>query len=277
MKKIWELIRNTFTHATAKNTSRMGAALAYYTTFSLAPLLLIFISVVGLYFSKTYVLESLSHGVSSLFGSSVGEYVIAIARATNAVQLGVVGTILSIAVVIYGALSMFGELSTDLNELWKVETKKKIEKQIGVQIVISFCKEKGLQFLLLVALATIFMLTLLVGIILARIPMYSLLANAGLFFLSVVTFALIYRILPNSNLPWSEIWLGSLVTSVLFFIGRLVIGYYLREIADISVYGAAGSLAVILIWIYYSARVFFFGASFIFVHSRQNGVLSSTQ
>jgi membrane protein len=250
------------------NVPRLGASLAYYTLFALAPILVVAIAIGGLVFGPEAVRGEIVGQIQGLIGREGAEAVQAMLEGASRPGSSIAATVAGIITFFLGATGAFLELQTALNAIWHVEPKSdgSYWRVLVMQRVISFGLVVALGFLLLTSL--------LVSAALAAIHRYMGNAFPGVVVLwealnvivslTVITllFALIYKVLPDVKLSWRDVWIGALVTAGLFSIGRLVIGLYLGTASIASTYGAAGSVVVILIWVYYSAQIILLGAEF---------------
>jgi membrane protein len=255
---------------------RLGAALAYYLVFALAPGLNFNISVAALVLGEEQARSQIIAEIRDLVGSNTAEALQATIDSVHRTGGGLLPTSLGIVTLLFGLWGVFGELQDALNTIWGVTTKP----GRGVLAIIkerfwSFAMVVGVGFLLLVSLALsawIAAMGTFVGGALS-VPA-ALLETINAVFSTVVIalmFAMIFKLLPDVTIAWSNVWLGATVTALLFTAGKSLIGLYLGRTAVGSAYGAAGSLVVILIWIYYSAQILFFGAEFTKVYTRRTG------
>ena len=250
------------------NVPRLGASLAYYTLFALAPILVVAIAIGGLVFGPEAVRGEIVGQIQGLIGREGAEAVQAMLEGASRPGSSIAATVAGIITFFLGATGAFLELQTALNAIWHVEPRSdgSFWRVLVMQRVISFGLVVALGFLLLTSL--------LVSAALAAIHRYMGNAFPGVIVLwealnvivslTVITFlfALIYKVLPDVKLSWRDVWIGALVTAGLFSIGRLVIGLYLGTASIASTYGAAGSVVVILVWVYYSAQIILLGAEF---------------
>lgn len=277
MKKIWELIKATFSEWSADKASRLAAALAYYTIFSLAPLLIIVIAVAGFVFGEQAARGEVVNQIEGLVGSQGAEAVqTMIENAGASKSTGIVATIIGLATLIFGATGVFAQLQDALNTVWGVEAKSGggIMGTIKNRLL-SFTMVLGIGFLLLVSLAVSAALSGLSNYLNSVMPGSDLIWQILNFVISfsVVTllFALIFKVLPDVEIDWSDVWMGAIITALLFTIGKFLIGLYLGRSSVSSTYGAAGSLVVLLLWIYYSAQILLLGAEFTQVYANSYG------
>ena len=255
----------------------MGASLAYYTLFALAPILVVAIAIGGFVFGPDAVRGQIVGQVQGLVGPDGGQAVQAMLE--GAAHRGGSGLATAAGIITFflGATGAFLELQTDLNTIWRVKPK---ESGSFIRVLIM---QRVISFGLVVALGFLLLTSLLVSAALSAIHNYLGATFTGLVVLwealnvllslGVITllFALIYKVLPDVKLGWSEVWVGALVTAGLFTIGKLLIGLYLGTTSMASTYGAAGSVIIVLVWVYYSAQVILLGAEFTRAYVEQFG------
>jgi membrane protein len=245
---------------------RLGAALSYYTVFSLAPVLIVSVAVAGLVFGSEAASGRIVEQLGGLMGPE-GASVIQtlIERASLNPDAGWVATAVGVVTILFGASGAFGELKHALNRIWEVEAPKQEGwlRLLRTRLA-SFSMVLAIGFLLLVSLVISAALSVLNGYSKAAGELMAPLLAGGNFLLSfaVVTalFALMFRVLPDRKVDWSAIWPGAALSALLFLLGKSLIGIYLGNTAVASVYGAASSLVVLLVWVYYSTQVMFLGA-----------------
>jgi membrane protein len=249
--------------------SSKGAALALYMVFSLAPMLILVIAVAGAFFGEQAVRSELVDQLRELMGDRGAEVIQIVLASAHESGSGIVATIASVCVLIFSATTAFAELKESLDELWDVRGKR-------AKGVHGLVRSRLLSFGLVLVLALFLLISLTVNAGLAAAHNYygALWANStfaviaeilsGVFSFAVVAalFAVIYKLLPNTIIPWKHVIPGAMVTAALFLLGKWGIGLYLGRGAVASAYGAAGSVVALLLWIYYSAQIFFFGAVF---------------
>jgi membrane protein len=250
------------------NVPRLGASLAYYTLFSLAPVLVVAIAIGGLIFGQEAVRGEIVGQIKGLIGREGAEAIQAMLEGASRPSTGIAATAAGVVTFFLGATGAFLELQTSLNTIWRVtpKTDGSFFKVLVMQRLISFG--------LVVAMGFLLVTSLLVSAVLAAVHTYMGNAFPGVVVLwealnvvislGVITllFAMIYKVLPDVRLGWADVWIGALVTAGLFTIGKLLIGMYLGTAGVASTYGAAGSVVVILVWVYYSAQIILLGAEF---------------
>lgn len=260
--------------------SRLAAALAYYTIFSLGPLLIIVIAVTGFFWQKEAVQLAVMSQVQGLVGADGADFVSSLLTSASSPARGIFATIVGLITLIIGALGAFNELHNALNTIWEVkeeETKGFVEsiKKIIFSRLLSFSMVLGIGFLLLVSLVISAGLSAAQETLGNAIPVSEILMQIVNLIISIgvitVLFALIFKFLPDAEIAWRDVWLGAFVTALLFSLGKFLIGLYLGNSAVASSFGAAGSLVLLLIWIYYSAQILFFGAEFTQVYANKFG------
>jgi membrane protein len=278
LRVLWSLLVETFFEWSEDRAPRLGAALAYYTVFALAPGLIVIIAVAALLLGKEAAQGQIIGEVQNLVGFAGAQAVTAAIESARGAGRSAVATGLAAITLLFGLWGVFGELQDALNTIWGVTTKP----GRGVIAVVkerfwSFAMVVGIGFLLLVSLAASAWLAALGKVFSRLLPLPAPVmetANALLSFVIIgLMFAVMYKLLPDVRVAWGNVWLGAAVTALLFTIGKSLIGLYLGRSTLASVYGAAGSLVVILLWIYYSAQIVFFGAEFTKVYSRRFGAV----
>ncbi len=255
---------------------RHGAALAYYTVFSIAPLLVIVIAVAGLVFGQQAAEGRIIAQIQELVGQQGAQFIQTLLQNARKPSSSIVASIIGVVTLLIGALGVFGQLQDSLNTIWEVQPKEG-RGIIGVikDRFLSFAMVLGTAFLLLVSLVISAALTAFDKYFDGRLPMSVNLLQTANFFISlgVVTalFAIIFKYLPDAKIRWRDVWMGAMLTALLFTIGKFLLGIYIGHGSFGSTYGAAGSLVIVLAWVYYSAQVLFFGAEFIRVYACRHG------
>lgn len=255
--------------------ARLAASLSYYTVFSIPPLLILFLVVAGQLYDQTAVRTQLIDQISGLVGPTGAEAIGMILDNASSPEGTIIATLVSFATLLFGASGVFGQLQDALNTIWNVEI---VESGLLLTIqkrFFSFTMVLGVAFLLMVSLVVSSWLAALNTFVSDVIPTLVILAQIVNFMVSLVVisvlFALIFKVVPDIKIAWGDVWIGAIVTALLFTIGKWGIGLYLGNSAPSSTYGAAGSLIVILLWVYYSAQILFFGAEFTQVYANKFG------
>ncbi len=256
---------------------RLSSSLAYYAIFSLAPLLVIVISMAGLVFGEQAARGQLSHEIASLAGKGAGDAIQAAVQSSAARKsASMLATVISTALLLFGASTVFAELKDALNAICGVVVKPG-------RPFFTLIRDRFFSFSIVLAIGFLLLVSLMVSVLLGALGFYmssrfrlpSAIWQVWDFVISfaVVTglFAMIFKFLPNVRLRWRDVWLGAVTTSLLFTLGKFVIGYYLATSSVASSFGAAGSVVIVLAWIYYSACILFFGAEITKGYARKFG------
>jgi membrane protein len=251
-----------------------GAAIAFYAITSLAPVVLIVIAVAGLVFGQEAAQNAISGQFSALMGKQAADLLESVIASASAKSSGVVATVIGIVTLIATASGVFGEMQAALNTIWKTRSRGTILSRLVRARIASLGLVGALGFLLIVSLAVSAGLTAFANH-LDMLPVGAVLLSGLNFAISLLLFAVlfgaIYKVLPDRTLQWKDVIVGALMTSVLFNIGKTIIGWYIGSSAVASSYGAAGGLIVLLLWVYYSAQIFLFGAEFTKIYANAHG------
>lgn len=276
LKTFWEILKETVREFGEDKASRLAAALAYYTVFSLTPLLVIVIGVAGLLVSTTQVQETIIQQVQSMAGADTAQTVNEMLTNFNRPGGGIITIVVGVVTLILGATGVFGQLHDALNTIWEVQPKAN-------RGILGMLKDRFLSFTMVLGLGFLLLVSLVITTGLSAVgTFFGNLLPLGEWFWQIVNliisvgvitllFALIFQVLPDVDIAWKDVWIGALFTSILFNIGKFVLSYYLGTAAVTSGYGAAGSLIVILLWVYYSSQILFLGAEFTQVYARRFG------
>ncbi len=258
----------------------MGAAISYYTVFSLAPLLVIVIAIAGAVFGREAVTGQIVAQLSGLIGKDGAQVVQALVAAASDTDKGLVAGLISVVILVIGATTVFAELQSALDRIWHVPVK---DKPSGISALLrtrmlSFGLILGVAFLLMVSLSVSAAVAALGGWAGGLLPGWEVLLQIINISISVsistLMFAMIYKLMPSTPIAWRDVWVGAGVTAVLFEVGKLLIGLYLGKSSVTESFAAAGSLVVLLAWVYYAAQVFLLGAEFTKVYADEHGSLS---
>ena len=271
---IWKVIRGALKGWSDDNCSSMGAALAFFSLLSMGPLLLLVIAVTGLVLGRDEAQTLLLTQLAGLLGDTGAEGVTTVLESTSSREGGIMTTAISGAILLIGATTVFAELQDDLNRIWKCEP----AKSNGVW---AFVRKRLLSFGLVLVLGFLLLVSLAVSAFVAYMgetwfgslaqAIARLLELAASLAVMTLLFALTFKILPARRIPWGDVVLGSFITAILFSIGKYLIGLYIGKSAVASSFGAAGTLVVAIIWVYYSAQIFFLGAEFTRAYSHAHG------
>jgi len=272
LKNFWILVKAAASSWVDDYAQSMGAALAYYTAFSIAPLLLIVISVAGLVFGVEAARGEIVGQLQGLMGQQGAAAVQSLLESVNKPAEGITATLAGVVLLLIGATSVFGELQDALDRIWRAPKRHKS----GIW---SLLRGRLLSFAMIMGIGFLLMMSLVVSAALAALgkwwgPMFAdwaVLANLADFLVSfaftTTMFAMIYKTMPRAEVDWADVWIGAIVTALLFTIGEFLIGLYLGKSGVTSGFGAAGSLVVLLVWVYYSAQVFLMGAEFTWAYA----------
>ncbi len=275
-KQAFTILKETVTDWLDDKAARLAAALAFYTLLSLAPLLVLAVSVAGLVFGEDAARGEVASQLSGLLGVQGAEAIQTVLANAKSPTSGILGTIVGLAVLLFGASGVFGELQGALDLIWEVEPKPgRGVKGFLRDRFFSFTLVLGVGFLLLVSLVLSAMLAVMGAFLSSHLPGGEALWQVVNFGISIavmtVLFALIFKVVPDVKIEWRDVWIGALATAALFTLGKFAIGLYLGRSSVGSPFGAAGSVVVLVVWVYYSTQILFFGAEFTQVYARHRG------
>src|SRR5688572_15920863 len=257
-----------------------GAALAYYSVFSIAPLLFIMIAVAGIFFGAEAVRGVVFAQVADLMGENGAEAIEEMLANVSGPESGGWAAVLSVGILIFGATSVFGQLQTALDTIWEVPPQAKAEKYSAIW---TFVKGRLLSFGLVLALAFLVVVSLLMSAAMSALGKWwgpafgerealahavNIVVSSGML---VLVFAAIYKFMPRARIEWRDVWVGAGVTVALFVVGKFLIGLYLGKSDVGSSFGAFGSIVIVMVWVYYSAQIFLLGAEFTWVYAHHSG------
>ena len=274
---LWQLVKQAVNAWIDDYAPSMGAALSYYTLFSIAPLLLIAISLAGMAFGIEAARGEVVGQLQGLMGESAALAVQGLLESASQPAKGLVATLIGAVLLLIGATTVFGELQDALDRIWRAPERDKTGGLWGL------LRARLLSFGMIMGIGFLLMVSLLLSAALAALgkwmgPMFvgwEIAANIVNFVISFamvsVMFALIYKIMPRVRIAWRDVWVGAVVTALLFTIGKLLIGLYIGKSGVASAFGAAGSLVVLLLWVYFSAQIFLLGAEFTWVYAHTFG------
>jgi len=272
---VWDLVRDSVAGFFEDNATRKAAALAYYTLFSLAPLLIISIAIAGAVFGAEAARGEILAQIRGLTGDQAAAAIEGMVRNASRPAAGIFAAIVGLATLLFGATSAFAELKQGLDQIWgaPAETVRGLWYTIRTRLL-SFGMILAVGFLLLVslvfsaavsALQNTWLMSLGTGLLLQAVNFVFSFAMVA------AMFAVLYKLLPSVRIAWHDVVIGSIVTAGLFSVGKFLIGLYLGRSAVSSSYGAAGAVIVVLLWVYYSALIFLLGAEFTKVFARRHG------
>ena len=281
-RKAWYLIKQSVSAWRDDYAPSMGAAIAYYTLFSIAPLLVIVIAIAGLAFGAEAAQNAIVAQLQGLIGYEGAVAIQGLLKSASEPTRGAISTIIGAVTLVIGATTVFGELQNALDRIWEVPA---ADKTGGI---LSLLRRRLLSFGMVLVLGLLMLVSLVLSAALAALGEWWGSLSAGweavlhainfAVSFAVITglFAAIYRIMPRAEIAWGDVWVGAIVTALLFTIGKSLIGLYLGKSAVTSGFGAAGSMVVLLVWVYYSAQIFLLGAEFTWVYAHASGSRATT-
>jgi membrane protein len=273
----WQLVKAAASSWSDDYAPSMGAALSYYTVFSMAPLLLIVIAIAGLVFGADAARGEIFGQLRGLMGADAAKAVENILVSVSKPSEGITATVIGFAVLLVGATSVFGELQNALDRIWRAPARDKTSS------VWTLVRARLLSLGMILGIAFLLMVSLVLGAVMSALGKWwggwfgdwevvAQIANLLIgYVLTTGVFAMIYKLMPRVHVRWHDVWLGALVTALLFTIGKFLIGLYIGKSSVASGFGAAGSLVIVLVWVYYSAQIFLMGAEFTWVYARTFG------
>jgi membrane protein len=272
----FELLKQTFSEWSEDKAPRLAAALSYFTVFSIAPLLVIVISIVGLVYGQKETTDQISNQISGVVGAQAAQFIEGMVQSASKPRDSIFATIIGFVTLLFGAMGVFGQLQDALNTIWEVQPDPNLSLLDKIKARFSpFLMLIGIAFLLLCSLA------LSAGIAAAGewmsgvlpLPEFVLQAiNIVLGFVVItVMFAAIFKFLPDVKIQWRDVWMGAAATALLFMIGQIGLSLYVGKVAADSTYGAAGSLVAVLLWVYWTSQILFFGAELTQVYANKYG------
>jgi membrane protein len=275
-RRIWPLIKTSVVSWRADHASSMGAALAYYTLFSIAPVLIIVIAVAGFVFGDEAARGEIFAQLQGLLGDDGAAAVQGLLESASEPEEGALATISSVFLLLLGATTVFAELQSDLDRIWRAETVK-------INGLWAFVRARLLSFGVILTLAFLLLVSLVFSAALSALGKWfgggvdgwavllEILNFVVSFSITTGLFAVMYKLLPRADIAWHDVWVGAAVTAVLFAIGKFLIGLYIGRSGVASGFGAAGSFVVLLVWVYYSTQIFLLGAEFTWVYAHEHG------
>jgi membrane protein len=272
-KSLWQVLKETAKDWSEDKAARLAAALAYYTIFSLAPLLIIIIGIAGLVFGRQAVQGQLVGQIQGVVGQQGAQLIQTMIQGASKPSSGIIATVIGAVTLLVGAMGVFGQLQDSLNTIWEVKPRP----GRGFLAVV---KDRLASFLMVLGIGLLLVVSLVIsaavsafgqeaGRLLGSSAVAQVLNFLVPFLVITLLFAMIFKVLPDVEISWREVWVGAAVTALLFSVGRILLGLYLGRAGTTSAYGAAGSLVIVLLWIYYSAQILFFGAEFTQVYARR--------
>jgi membrane protein len=279
LKDIWFILKQSFTDFIGNKVFKLSAALAFYTVFSLPAMLIIVISVSGVFYGREAIEGTLYHQIATFVGTEAALQIQQTIRAAALSTSSYFATVVGIITLVFGATSVFGEIQDSINYIWKLKAKPRKGRgflKMLINRLLSFSIVVSLGFLLLVSLLINGLMDALITRLTQMFPdltvvvVYSF--NVLLTFgITSLLFGMIFKVLPDAHIAWKHVRAGAFTTAILFMLGKFLIGYYLGHSKLSSSYGTAGSVIVMLLWVYYSAMILYFGAVFTHVFAAHSG------
>jgi membrane protein len=273
--RIYSLARATLASFVEDEALTRGAAIAFYTVTTIGPLLLIVVSIAGVFFGEDAARGAVVGQLSNLLGTQSAEFFQSILAHAVSKSAGLLSSLVGAAALLVSATGVFGEMQSALNAIWKVEARSSALSRLMRARILSLGLVVVLGFLLMVSLVVSAMLVAFGVYLQARFPAGSLILaalNAGISFgLITVLFGAIFKVLPDRHLEWKDVVLGGVVSALLFSAGKFLIAWYLATSGVASSYGAAGAVILLLLWVYYSAQIFLFGAELTKAYANARG------
>lgn len=279
VKNAWKITRLSFSEFFSRNILKLSGSLAFFTIFSLPGLLIIIIWISDLFYGRDVVEGSVYSQIESFVGHTAALDIQATIRNATTSTGGNFATIVGLIALTFGATSVFNEIQDSINNIWRLKTKPK--KGFGIlkllfDRLLSFSMIITLGFILLVSLVINGGMDFLLDNLMVKYPQLTVVLVYILnivisYFITAFIFAAIFKVLPDAKIKWRHVWIGAFVTAFLFMLGRFLISYYLGHNRMTSAYGAAGSIIVILMWVYYSSMILYFGAAFTHVYVKFKG------
>ena len=275
-RMLWEVTKGAYNEFNEDKVLRLSGSLAYYALFSLAPLVIIVISIAGIFFGTQAVTGQVQNQLRDFFGDQGAQTVESMISAARKPATSIIATILGLVTLLFGASGVFGQLQDALNTIWEVKPKPgRGIKGIVKDRFLSLAMVLGTGFLLLISMVLSAALSAISGAMGNVFGMNPVVAH-GLhivvsLFVITLLFGMIFKMLPDATVKWNDVWIGALFTAGLFTLGKFLLGFYLGRASTASAYGAAGSLVIVLMWVYYSSIILFFGAEFTQVFAKKRG------
>jgi len=267
LSTLWPTVRRTFSEWNDHEAPRLAAALSFYTILSLAPLVILVIAVVALAFGRSSAQDQILSQVQGMIGQDGATAVKTMIEHADKPASGMLASVVGLITLLFGASGVFGELRSALNKIWGA-------KPEGASGILGMIKQRFFSFGMVLAIGFLLLVSLILSAGLAAaskffgglLPIPKVILSAMNLLVSFgaisVLFALIFKYVPETKIAWKDVWTGAIGSAFLFTLGKFLIGIYLGKAAVGSAYGAAGSLIVVIVWVYYSSMIFFFGAEF---------------
>lgn len=276
-KNLWVSLKEAFSAFNDDNALKLSASLSYYTVFSLSPMLIIIISLCGLFFGEEAVRGQIDEQIRGLVGQAAAVQIQELIKKAELTNQSGFAAVIGIGTLFVGATGVFAEIQDSINFIWSLKAKPKQSwLKYLINRLLSFSMIISIGFLLLVSLALNAVLGAMSGYLErffseGTVVLFYLLNQALVFAVISGLFAIIFKVLPDGYLRWKDAYFGAAFTAVLFMVGKYAIGAYLASSSVASTYGAAGSIVLILLWVYYTSAILYFGAEFTKVHAQRFG------
>lgn len=276
-RSIWGGVKETFSEFYEDNPFQMAGALSFYTLLSLSPLLLVVVGVAGLVFGQEAVQTRLVTEMQALVGEEGAEAIRTVVLNSRLTERGWVSTIVGLVTLLVGATTVFVQLQSSLNQIWDVKASS--ERVKGA--VLAFVRQRLLSLAMVLAIGFLLMVSLVLNAAMsavdeylahavpARATLWQVLNTAVSFALVTLLIGMMFKFLPDRRVPWRDVWFGALVTGLLLALGKYLIGLYLGHASFASAFGAAASVVVLMVWVYYASLILFFGAEVTQVYCRR--------
>jgi membrane protein len=277
LKAAWSVIRKTVERFREDNAERLAASIAFYAVFSVAPLLIIATAIAGFIFDEKQAMAEVAAYLERFAGASSRDYIVSLVNNWQDKSTGLFATIVGLGTLFWGAYRLFMALQDSLNMIWEVRPRRNLKPREWLRLRLA-------PFLMILITGLLLLASMLASVLLSAVerffantfPVPAVLVNLGNFAVSMVIIfvltAAVFKILPDVELRWRDVWVGAALTAFLFVIGKSLIGFFLGHTSTTSIFGAAGSLVALLFWVYFSAQIFFAGVEFTQVYIAWRGV-----
>ena len=277
IKSVYTYLKQVFTEFVEDDILKYSASLAYYTVFSIATVIIVIISVCGLLFGRDAIQDQVYGQINEFVGSKAALQIQDTIKNIHLTGNNIFATIVSVIVLLIGATGIFGEVQDSLNKIWGLRLKK---RTTWWRVILN----RLLSFSLIISIGFVMMVSLLLNVLIAAFGKYlaryfsefsevmvQITDNVFNFIITTFLFSMMFKVLPDAKIKWKDVVVGGLITAIFFTLGKLAIGYYLGSSNIITIYGAAGSIMVIMVWVYYSSIILYLGAEFTKVYAKMYG------
>ncbi len=277
LTNMWPILKSSFNDFIDNKALRMSAALAYYTVFSLAPMLIVIISLCDIFYGRAAIEGTIFLHIQQFIGKDAALQIEQVIKNATISRDITWASVIGICALLFAATGVFAEIQDSINFIWRLKAKpKKGWLKLIMNRLLSFSMVVSLGFILLVSLIVNSVLDMIGQQLIKHLPGIAMYLAYGInLFITFITisllFAIIFKVLPDARIEWRDVIIGSITTAILFMLGKFAIGYYLGKTHISSTYGAAGSVVIILLWVYYSASILYFGACFTHAYAKRTG------